>query len=115
MIHQASLQADVLIVALNSDRSIQQYKSSKRPIIGLQDRLSMMAALEFVSFVTWFEETDPRALLQIIRPDVHVNGAEYGSECIEAAVVREGGGRLHLVERIPGLSTSSILEKVLCG
>src|SRR4051812_32552039 len=79
IIYQASLQADRLVVALNSDSSIRKYKSIKRPIISLSDRLSMMAALEFVSYVTWFEETDPRAILSRIRPDVHVNGAEYGA------------------------------------
>ena len=112
MIHQASLQADCLIVGLNSDTSIQRYKSPTRPIIPLPERLSMMAALEFVDFVTWFEETDPRNLLLRIRPDVHVNGAEYGENCIEADVVRQVGARLHLVDRIPGLSTTAILEKL---
>ena len=72
----------------------------------------MMAALEFVDFVTWFEETDPREFLLKVRPDVHVNGAEYGSNCIEAEVVKQIGARLHLVDRIPGLATSEILEKI---
>jgi len=112
ILHQASLQADCLIVALNSDRSIQQYKSPKRPIITLMDRLSMMAALEFVNYVTWFEETDPRNILGKIKPDVHVNGAEYGANCVEADTVREHGGKLHLVERIPGLATSAVIEKI---
>jgi rfaE bifunctional protein nucleotidyltransferase chain/domain len=112
IIQQASLQADRLFVCLNSDRSIQRYKSSKRPIIPLQYRLEMLAALEFVDYLTWFDETDPIAILSLIRPDVHVNGAEYGADCIEAATVLAHGGRLHLVDRIPGLSTSAILEKI---
>lgn len=116
MIHQASLQADRLIVALNSDRSIQQYKSPQRPIIPLFERLDLIAALEFVDYVTWFEETDPRALLARIAPDVHVNGIEYGEQCIEAEVVKAKGGRIHLVDRIPMLSTSGLIEKVKqCG
>ncbi len=116
IIHQASLQADRLLVALNSDHSIRQYKSPDRPIVPLQYRLEMMAALEFVDFVTYFDETDPRVLLGKIKPDVHVNGAEYGVQCIEADVVRLQGGRLHLVDRIPSLSTSSIVEKIKqCG
>jgi rfaE bifunctional protein nucleotidyltransferase chain/domain len=114
IIHQASLQADRLIVALNSDRSIQQYKSPTRPIITLQHRLEMMAALEFVDFVTWFEETDPRAILGRICPDVHVNGAEYGTNCIEAETVIKNGGRVHLVDRIPSLSTSAVIGKIRC-
>jgi len=112
MIHQASLQGDILIVALNSDSSIQKYKSPKRPIIPLPYRLRMMAAVDFVDYVTSFEETDPRALLQKIKPHVHVNGAEYGVNCIEAEVVKANGGRVHIVELIPGLSTSKIIEKI---
>ncbi len=112
MIHEASRQADCLIVALNSDESIHSYKSPLRPIIPLQQRLEMMAALEFVSYVTYFHETDPCSLLQKIRPDVHVNGAEYGAECVEAPTVRALGARLHLVRRIEGLSTSAIVEKI---
>lgn len=112
ILHEAAKQADCLIVALNSDASIRKYKSPDRPLISLQHRLEMMAALSFVSYVTWFEETDPRALLAKIKPDVHVNGAEYGENCIEAGVVKENGGRLHLVRRIPSLSTSAIIEKI---
>src|SRR5689334_10457719 len=59
IIYEASQVADTLVVALNSDASIQKYKSPKRPIIPLEFRIQMMAALEFVDFVTWFEETDP--------------------------------------------------------
>lgn len=114
---EGSLQADVLIVCLNSDTSIRSYKNADRPIIPLTYRIQMIAALECVDYVTWFDEDDPRALLTRIKPDVHVNGAEYGSDCIEAETVRNEGGRLHLVKRIPGLSTSEIIEKVgsLCG
>lgn len=112
MIYEASLQGDILIVALNSDRSIQQYKSPKRPIIPLEHRLRMMAALSFVTYVTSFEETDPRVLLGKIKPHVHVNGAEYGENCIEAEVVRSHGGRVHIVQLVPGLSTSNIIKKI---
>lgn len=116
IIHEASKQADCLIVALNSDSSIRQYKSPTRPIIELSYRLQMVAALEFVTFVTWFDETDPRNLLSKIKPDVHVNGMEYGQECVEAQTVRMHGGRLYLVPRIDGLATSHIIEKIKqCG
>lgn len=114
IIHEASKQADRLIVALNSDHSIQQYKDKTRPIVPLCFRLEMMAALEFVDFVTWFEETDPRVLLDKIKPDVHVNGIEYGENCLEADVVRKNGGRIHLVDRIPSLATSNIIDKIRC-
>lgn len=112
IIYEAAKQADRLILALNSDCSIRQYKGPDRPIIPLLQRLEMAAALEFVDFVTWFDEADPRVLLSKIKPDVHVNGAEYGANCIEAAIVKTGGGKLHLVDRIPGFATSALIEKI---
>ena len=112
ILFEGSQQADKLIVALNSDASIQSYKDPNRPIISLTYRLEMMAALEFVSFVTWFEETTPCNLIRMICPDVHVNGAEYGPNCIESKVVKYVGARLHLVERIPSLSTTELITKI---
>ena len=113
IIYEAKKQADVLIVALNTDSSIQRYKSPDRPLITLKYRLELMSALEFVDYVTWFDETDPRALLAKIRPDVHVNGVDYGQNCIEAETVKQHGGLIHLVDIIDGLSTSNILKKIL--
>lgn len=112
ILYEASCQADVLIVALNSDESIKKYKSPLRPIIPLRSRLEMIAALDFVDYVTSFEETDPRALLEKIQPAVHVNGAEYGENCMEAEVVKKYGGRVHVVSLVPSLSTSHIIEKI---
>jgi D-glycero-beta-D-manno-heptose 1-phosphate adenylyltransferase len=113
MIYQASKQADVLVLALNTDRSIKEYKSPLRPIIPLEYRLRMIVALEMVDFVTWFDETDPRHILSRIKPDVHVNGAEYGENCIEADTVRSYGGRIHIISLVPGLSTSQIIKKIV--
>jgi rfaE bifunctional protein nucleotidyltransferase chain/domain len=112
IIYEASQMGDILIVALNTDASIQLYKNKDRPIIPLKYRLQMMAALEFVGYVTWFQETDPRHILALIQPDVHVNGAEYGPDCIEAETVKTNGGRIHLVEKVDGLSTSQIVSKI---
>lgn len=112
IIYEASQQADVLIVALNSDDSIRSYKSPKRPIVPLEYRIEMMCALEFVDYVTWFDETTPLNLLEKIQPNVHVNGAEYGKDCIEAPVVKKGGGKLHIVDVVPGLSTTQLIEKI---
>jgi bifunctional ADP-heptose synthase (sugar kinase/adenylyltransferase) len=73
----------------------------------------MVAALEFVDYVTFFEETDPRNLLEKIKPHVHVNGAEYGADCVEADVIKKHGGKVHIVSLVPGLSTSHIIKKVI--
>src|ERR1700749_3231128 len=98
IIFEASQVADVLIVALNSDSSIKAYKSVDRPIIPLEYRLQMMAALEFFAYVTWFDETDPRKILAEIKPNTHVNGSEYGENCIEAPVVKQHGGTIPIVK-----------------
>jgi rfaE bifunctional protein nucleotidyltransferase chain/domain len=102
----------VVILALNSDASIKSYKSTKRPIIELEYRLKIIASSVFIDFVTWFDEDDPIRLLSIIQPDIHVNGAEYGEDCIEAQAVKNHGGRLVLVEKFDQLSTSSIIKKI---
>lgn len=109
---EAAQQADVLFVLLNSDQSIKQYKSIHRPIVPLEYRIQMMVALGFVGFVSWFDETDPLKILDEIKPDVHVNGAEYGANCIEADVVKKNGGRIHIVQLVPGLSTSQLLKTI---
>lgn len=115
ILYEASKVADCLVVAVNSDESVRAYKGATRPLVPLVHRLAMLAALAFVDYVTWFAESDPRALLEVVRPDVHVNGAEYGASCIEAETVRKQGGVLHLVERIPGLATSELIERIVEG
>jgi rfaE bifunctional protein nucleotidyltransferase chain/domain len=112
ILYEAKKQGDVLIVALNSDDSIKKYKGNQRPIINLLHRMTMMAAIEAVDFVTYFDETEPSEILKKIRPDVHVNGTEYGLDCVESKVVKELGASLYLVERIPSLSTSEIIKKI---
>ncbi len=112
IIHEASEQADILLMALNSDSSIQEYKSPFRPIIPLENRLEMVAALQFVDYVTYFNETDPIAFLEMVKPDVHINGAEYGDKCVEAKVVKKYGGRIHIVQLASGFSTSHLIKKI---
>ncbi|NGX28671.1 MAG: Bifunctional protein HldE [Candidatus Anoxychlamydiales bacterium] len=106
---------DILLVVLNTDSSIRKYKSEKRPYISLKYRLQMIAALEFVDFVTYFDETTPLKILDIIKPNVHVNGKEYGKNCIEADIVKKNGGKIHLVNLYGSLSTTKIIKKIkLC-
>lgn len=112
MLFEAAKVAEILLVLVNSDASVRSYKGESRPIISLEHRMEMLSALAFVDYVSFFEESDPRAILRRIRPDVHVNGMEYGENCIEAEVVKEIGADLHLVERIPGLATSAVIERI---
>ena len=70
----------------------------------------MLLALRAVDYVHIFDEPDPIKFLEHVRPDVHVNGAEYGEQCIERDTVMAAGGRLHLVPRIARLSTSDLVD-----
>jgi D-beta-D-heptose 7-phosphate kinase/D-beta-D-heptose 1-phosphate adenosyltransferase len=110
ILNEARLRGDVLFVAVNSDRSVKSYKGPGRPVIGERGRAEMLLALRMVDYVHIFDEPDPIAFLEHVRPDVHVNGSEYGEDCIESETVKRGGGRVHIVDRIPGLSTSGLID-----
>jgi rfaE bifunctional protein nucleotidyltransferase chain/domain len=112
ILNEARKQADVLIVGINSDASVRAYKGPSRPLVSQRHRAEMLLALRMVDFVHIFDEPDPIAFLGEVRPDVHVNGAEYGEDCIERDVVIHNGGRLHIVDRIPNLSTSAVISKL---
>ena len=110
LLNEARQRGDVLIVGLNSDASVKAYKGPNRPIVPERRRAEMLLALRMVDYVHIFDEPDPIAFLKELNPDVHVNGAEYGEDCIESATVRRGGGTVHIVNRIPGISTSRLID-----
>jgi rfaE bifunctional protein nucleotidyltransferase chain/domain len=111
ILREARRQGDVLVVGVNSDASVQALKGPGRPLISQAERARLLMALRDVDYVHIFDELTPIAFLEQIRPDVHVNGAEYGPDCVEAPAIRASGGRLHLVDRLPGLSTSDLLRR----
>lgn len=112
MLYQARLQGDFFLVLLNTDESIKQYKGPNRPINSLEERKLNMAALWMVDAISWFSEVNPIDILGKIRPDVHVNGSEYGENCIEKDVVESGSGRIHVVQLVEGFSSSNLIERI---
>lgn len=102
---------DCLIIGLNSDDSIKRYKSPQRPIIPQEFRAKMLAALEIVDYVIIFDEDDPRDLLKVIKPDIHVK-SKAGYKGIEKEVVESNGGAIYLIDDVPGLSTTHILNRI---
>jgi D-beta-D-heptose 7-phosphate kinase/D-beta-D-heptose 1-phosphate adenosyltransferase len=112
ILREARRLGDVLIVGVNADSTVRASKGPGRPYVSEQDRALLLLALRDVDYVHIFSEPVPMPFLEQIRPDVHVNGSEYGTECIEAATVRAGGGRIHIVERIPHLSTSELVARI---
>jgi rfaE bifunctional protein nucleotidyltransferase chain/domain len=103
-----------LLVAVNSDASVKrQGKGDDRPINTLADRLAMLAALECVSLVTWFDEDTPIMRILESRPDILVKGGDWPSERIVGArEVLDWGGSVHSIPFIHQRSTTSILEKI---
>lgn len=102
---------DLLIVGLNSDSSIRAYKSPLRPIIPQRERAILLASLEMVGYVVIFDETDPRRLLSLIKPDIHVK-SRTGYKGIEGETIAKYGGRVELIDDIPGISTTYIIQKI---
>jgi len=103
-----------MIVALNSDASVKrQGKGDDRPINCLEDRLAVMAALECVSLVTWFEADTPIEAILACRPEVLVKGGDWPVERIVGAPEVQGwGGTVHSIPFIHQKSTTALLEKI---
>jgi rfaE bifunctional protein nucleotidyltransferase chain/domain len=103
-----------LIVAVNSDASVKRLgKGSERPVNALEDRMSVLAALEAVSLVTWFDEDTPLACILDCKPDILVKGGDWPVEKIVGAPEVLGwGGQVHSIPFIHTRSTTALLEKI---
>ena len=103
-----------LLVALNSDASAKRLaKGDDRPVNRLADRVAVVAALESVQLVTWFEEDTPLELIRACRPDVLVKGGDWKPEAIVGATeVQARGGSVHSIPFKHKLSTTALLEKI---
>jgi D-beta-D-heptose 7-phosphate kinase/D-beta-D-heptose 1-phosphate adenosyltransferase len=107
---------ELLVVGLNSDRSVRGLKGPTRPIIGQRDRARMLAALEAVDFVTVFDEDTPAELVRAVQPDVLVKGEDYrGREVVGRDTVEARGGRVVLIPLKEGFSTTRIIERLAVG
>lgn len=103
-----------LIVAVNSDASVKrQGKGADRPVNGLEDRMALLAALECVSLVTWFDEDTPLQRILDCRPDILVKGGDWPVErIVGASEVLGWGGQVHSIPFIHQRSTTALLEKI---
>lgn len=109
----ARAQGDALIVGLNSDDSVRALKGPERPYTAFADRAAVLAGLRSIDVVVGFAERTPEALLECIRPDVHVKSAQYRiDELPERYVVEKYGGRIVLAPHEAGKSTTDIIARV---
>lgn len=112
-LQEAKSLGDLLVVGLNTDRSVQKLKGPSRPLQNERARAEIMAALGCVDAVTLFSEDTPEELITAVRPDVLVKGGDYKIEDIVGGKFVQGyGGSVKSLQFVPGFSTTSILKKV---
>jgi D-beta-D-heptose 7-phosphate kinase/D-beta-D-heptose 1-phosphate adenosyltransferase len=112
-LQEARAQGDLLVVGLNSDASVRTLKGKNRPIQAELARAQVLAGLQSVDYVTVFEESTPLSLIQALRPDVLVKGADYQKhEVVGGDWVESYGGRVHLAPLNQGFSTTGILQRL---
>jgi D-beta-D-heptose 7-phosphate kinase/D-beta-D-heptose 1-phosphate adenosyltransferase len=104
---------DALILALNTDASVQRMKGPSRPILSETDRCELAAALAAVDAVTLFDEDTPRELIAEVLPDILVKGADWSHFIAGREEVEAAGGRVVALPLEPGFSTTSIVERIL--
>jgi D-beta-D-heptose 7-phosphate kinase/D-beta-D-heptose 1-phosphate adenosyltransferase len=109
----ARSQGDLLVVGLNSDRSVRALKGEGRPLVPERERAETIAALEAVDRVVIYDEDTPRDVITALGPDVLVKGADWALDAIVGREeVEAGGGRVVRVELLPGRSTTSMVSRI---
>ena len=113
-LEQARAQGASLVVAINTDASAKRLgKGADRPLNNERDRATVIAALESVSMVTWFDENTPLELISSLRPDVLVKGGDYDiRKLAETAVVESYGGKAMAIAFVGGYSTTALVQKI---
>ena len=105
---------DILVVGLNTDRSVREIKGEKRPIVPQEDRAEVLAALGCVDYVVFFNEPDPFALIDKIKPTILVKGADWSKDkIIGRDVVERAGGKVVRIPLVPGASSTGLIERVI--
>jgi D-glycero-beta-D-manno-heptose 1-phosphate adenylyltransferase len=113
LLERARSLGDVLILALNTDASVQRLKGPARPLICESQRAALAAALEAVDAVTFFDEDTPRELIAAVLPDVLIKGADWAHFIAGREEVEAAGGQVLALPLEPGYSTTNIVDEVL--
>ncbi|MBN1757323.1 MAG: D-glycero-beta-D-manno-heptose 1-phosphate adenylyltransferase [Chitinispirillaceae bacterium] len=112
-LHDASRLGDILVVGINSDRSVSRLKGPSRPIRNERDRILLIGSLKTVDYAFVFNEPDPCAFLGVLQPDIHVKGGDYSpADLPETAVVERYGGRVVIVPFTEGYSTTRLIAAI---
>ncbi len=112
-LEKAKALGDILMVGINTDKSVKSYKSPHRPIVPQSDRIRVLTALECVDYAILFEDPTPIKLILAIQPDVLVKGADWKKETIVGAKeVESWGGKVVRVRLLAGHSTTSLIAQI---
>jgi rfaE bifunctional protein nucleotidyltransferase chain/domain len=112
-LQEAAGVADVLVVAVNGDRSVRMLKGEGRPVMPEGERAEIVSAIRGVSYVTIFDERSPSRLLQTLKPEFQCKGTDYTADSVpEAEIVRSYGGRVVIVGDPKDHSTTDLLKKM---
>lgn len=104
---------DRLVLGLNTDSSVSRFKGPSRPIQDQHSRARVLASLQFIDLVVFFDEDTPQQLISALVPNILVKGSDYLAENIVGAdVVKRAGGEVKTLDFVPGYSTSRIIEKI---
>jgi rfaE bifunctional protein nucleotidyltransferase chain/domain len=110
--HAANL-GDILVLGLNSDHSVKLIKGENRPLIGQEQRSLVVAALSSVDHVVLFDDPDPKALIEVIIPNILVKGADWPEDqIIGGDFVKENSGQIVRIDLEPGISTTAIIKRI---
>lgn len=113
LLRQAKAAGDYLVVGLNSDASVRRLKGPTRPVQDETSRAFVLSALDCVDLVVLFDDDTPLKLIEALRPDILVKGADYRpDEVVGQDVIAKYGGRLLLVDLEPNQSTTSMIERL---
>lgn len=113
LLERARSLGDVLILALNTDASVQRIKGPARPFFDQQTRAELAIRLEAVDAVTFFDENTPRELISALLPDILVKGADWAHFIAGREEVEAAGGRVYALPLEPGYSTTDIAERII--
>ncbi len=113
LLEKARSLGDILILALNTDASVQRMKGPKRPLISQAERAGLAETLEAVDAVTFFDEDTPRELIADVLPDILVKGADWAHFIAGREEVEAAGGRVMALSLEPGYSTTNIEKEIL--
>ena len=113
LLESARSLGDILVLALNTDASVQRLKGPTRPLVSQEERAELAAGLQAVDAVTFFDEDTPRELIAVVLPDILIKGADWAHFIAGREEVEAAGGKVLALPLEPGYSTTGIVESVL--